>query len=170
MQVFNTEKQADLTTQSWFHGKSCNDSQPHILSLLLFVCQIEKPTIHDRLREEDSPSFPEEDIQHKLQMAAAAGEKRRETPTPVPLLFSFNSVNRPQVKISCSCQFNSASNDAATRSLFLFLLSLLRSLHSPFLASPPPLTFHPNKLSPPFLFPWAGLSCHVVLIGSTGNH
>lgn len=57
-------------------------------------------------------------------MAVAAREKR-EKPTPVPVLFSFNSVNRPQVKISCSCQFNSASNDAATRSLFLFFALFL---------------------------------------------
>lgn len=45
-------------------------------------------------------------------------DKKREKPTCVPLLFSFNSVNCPQVKISCSCQFNSASNDAATWSVF----------------------------------------------------
>lgn len=137
---------------------------------LLFVCQIEKPSIPDRLGEEDSPSFPEEDIQHKLQMAVAGRGKKRK-PTPVPLLFSFNSVNRPQVKISCSCRFNSASNDATTRSLFsippLFRVPFIHpSLPTP--TTPPP--FHPNKLAPPFLFPWAGLSCHVVLIGSTGNH
>lgn len=39
----------------------------------------------------------------------------------MPLLLCFNSVNRPKVKISCSCQFNSASNDAATRSLLFFI-------------------------------------------------
>lgn len=41
------------------------------------VCQIENPAIRDELREEDSPTFPEKDIQHKLQMAVADRKKRK---------------------------------------------------------------------------------------------
>lgn len=58
----------------------------------------------------------------------------------------------------CSCLFNSASNDAA-RSLCNFLFSLSVSHYLPL------------SLSLSLCLWWrGGLSCHVALIGSTGNH
>ena len=104
----------------------CNDSLNR--GACFCLRQVENPTISDGLWEEDPPTFPKRTFKTKSKRQwhqKKKKKKKREKPTPVPLLFSFNSVNRPQVKISCSCQFNSASNDAATRSLFLFFALFL---------------------------------------------
>lgn len=113
-----------------------------VRNLLFFVCQIGNPTLCQDLGRRIQQLF------HRMTINTNTWQwqpdkKREPNPPPVLLLFSFNSVNCSQVKISCSYQFNSVSNDAATRSLFLsprpssplLFLCLLHPLSLPFLFS-----------------------------------
>lgn len=129
--------------------KLCTQILTHslFLSVLISVFWIKKNhPISDRIGHKELHQKKTFDSNYKWQCQA----EKREKPTLVPLLFCFNSVNRPKVKISCSCQFNSASNDVATRSLLLFFISYSFFLLFPFL--PPPPSLHPTLHSPPFLF------------------
>lgn len=88
-----------------------------VRNLLFFVCQMGNPTLCQDLGRRIQQLFHRMTINTNLTWQWQPDKKREPNP-PVPLLFSFNSINCPQVKISCSYQFNSISNDAATRSLF----------------------------------------------------
>lgn len=89
-------------------------------SLPVFVCQIGKLKPQFRLgEEEDSTTF--RDNQHKFQMTAAARQKEESQAPPPSLRLCCSPLIlliAPQVKICCSHQFDSISDDAATRSLF----------------------------------------------------
>lgn len=100
-----------------------DNSMPRTLSSRsppVFVCQIGKLKPQFRLvEEEDSTTF--RDNQHKFQMTAAVRQKEESQAPPPSLRLCCSPLIlliAPQVKICCSHQFDSISDDAATRSLF----------------------------------------------------
>lgn len=121
----------------------CSDtSMPRTLSSRsppVFVCQIGKLKPQFRLvEEEDSTTF--RDNQHKFQMTAAVRQKEESQAPPPSLCLCCSPLIlliAPQVKICCSHQFDSISDDAATRSLF---------------PPPPPSPPPPSPLPPLSLF------------------
>lgn len=125
-----------------------------------FVCQIGKLKPRFRLVEEEEDSTTFRDNQHKFQMTAAARQKEESQAPPPSLRLCCSPLIlliAPQVKICCSHQFDSISDDAATRSLFSSCSSCSSTLHPPSPPSPlPPLLF---TSSLPLLVSRIELSC-----------